>query len=249
MSDLDAVVVGSGPNGLAAAVAIARAGHRVSVYEASEQIGGGTRSYETFEAGVVHDMCSAIHPFGAASPFFGSLDLESRGLRWKWAEVDLAHPLDGGRAGVMKRSLDETVAGMGSDGAPWRRAFGPLARSFAELASEIFGPIVHVPHHPVLLARFGLQALQPATWFARRWASDDVRALYAGVAAHSFRPLDGPTTAAAAAAMIAAAHSTGWPVAEGGSQAISNALGSLLEDLGGSIETGVTRAIPTGPAT
>lgn len=236
---IDAVIVGAGPNGLAAAVEIARAGHSVTVVEAADEIGGGTRSGELLETGVVHDICSAVHPFGAASPLFRQLDLESHGLRWRWADVDLAHPLDGGSAGVMLRSLEHTVTGMGADGAAWTRAFEPIVAGFDDLAEEVLGPVLHLPKHPITLARFGLQALQPATWFARRWTSDEVRGLYAGIAAHTFQPLDRPTTAAAGAMFVGASHTTGWPVAEGGSHAITNALASLLRELGGIIETGV----------
>lgn len=235
---IDAVVVGAGPNGLAAAVEIARSGFQVAVIEAAEEIGGGTRSGELFETGVLHDICSAVHPFGAASPFFQALDLESHGLHWKWPDVDLAHPLDGGTAGVMLRSLDDTVSGMGVDGKAWAKAFGLLAASFDELADVVLGPILQVPRHPVTLARFGLQASQSATLFARRWETDEVRGLYAGIAAHTIQPLNRPTTAAAGAMFVGAAHTTGWPVAEGGSQSITNALASMLRELGGTIQTG-----------
>jgi phytoene dehydrogenase-like protein len=235
----DAVVVGAGPNGLAAAVAIARAGFEVTVLEAADTIGGGTRTEELLVPGVRHDICSAVHPFGAASPFLQTLDLERHGLRWRHAEVALAHPVDGGGAGVLHRSLDATVAGFDEDGPAWRRAFAPMAAAFAEVASEVFGPILHVPRHPVALARFGLRALQPATTFARHFRRDDVRGLFAGIAAHSFQPLGRPTTTAAGVMFVGAAHTTGWPVAEGGSRAITDALAALLVAHGGTIHTGV----------
>jgi phytoene dehydrogenase-like protein len=235
----DAIVVGAGPNGLAAAVAIAQEGYEVTVLEAADHVGGGTRTEELLVPGVLHDICSAVHPFGIASPYFASLDLERHGLRWRWPEIDMAHPLDGGRAGVMVRSLDDTVAGLGADGDAWRAAFGPMAAHMGDLTSEVFRPIMHVPSHPITLGRFGLRALQPATLFARRWHGDEARALFAGVAAHSFQPLDRPTTTAVGVMMIAAGHAAGWPVAEGGSQAITAALASLLNDLGGKVETGV----------
>jgi phytoene dehydrogenase-like protein len=235
----DAVVVGAGPNGLAAAVAVARAGFSGTVLEAADEIGGGTRSAELLVPGVLHDVCSAVHPFGGASPFLRSLDLERHGLRWRWAEIDLAHPVDGGGAGVLHRSLDQTVAGLGEDGAAWRRAFEPMVRAYNDVAAEVFRPILHVPKHPVAMGRFGLRALQPATTFARRWRADATRGLFAGIAAHSFQPLSRPTTTAAGVMFVGASHTTGWPVAEGGSRAITDALASLLRELGGTIETGV----------
>ncbi len=235
----DAVVVGSGPNGLAAAVALAQAGLSVSVLEAADTIGGGTRTEELTLPGVLHDVCSAAHPFAVASPFLQSLPLEAHGLRWCAPEVDLAHPLDGGRAAVMVRSIDDTAAGLGVDGRAWRRTFGPLVEGFDQLAPELLRPILHVPRHPLLLARFGLLALQSATLFSRRFATEEAKALFAGSAAHVFRPLQQPTTASVGLMLAAACHKVGWPVAEGGSVAIAKALASLLESLGGTITTGV----------
>jgi phytoene dehydrogenase-like protein len=239
MSTVDAVVVGAGPNGLAAAVTLAQAGLSVTVLEAADTIGGGTRTAELTVPGVRHDVCSAVHPFGVASPYLQSLPLHDHGLQWRWAEVDLAHPLDGGRAGVMRRSLDDTVAGLGADGAAWRRSFGRLAEHFPALATDILQPILHVPRHPVDLARFGLRAALPATLFAKRFSTDEARGLFAGCAAHVFTPLSWPATSAVATTFVAAAHHDGWPVAAGGSQAITDALASLLRSLGGTIETGV----------
>ncbi|MGH7747202.1 MAG: phytoene desaturase family protein, partial [Candidatus Dormibacteria bacterium] len=235
----DAVVVGSGPNGLAAAVAIARAGFSVTVLEAAERIGGGTRTRELTVPGVLHDVCSAVHPMGFASPFLRSLPLEDHGLEWRWAELDLAHPLEGGRAGVMQRSLARTVAGLGPDGDAWRRLFGPHAEAFDDLAEDLLRPLQHVPRHPVALTRFGLRALQPATLLARHLRTEPARALFAGVAAHAIQPLDRPTTSAVGLMLIAAGHHGGWPVAAGGSRAVTDALASLLTSLGGRIETGV----------
>jgi phytoene dehydrogenase-like protein len=234
-----AIVVGAGPNGLAAAIALAQQGVIVTVLEAAADIGGGTRTAELIAPGVLHDVCSAVHPFGVASPFLRSLDLQRNGLRWLWPDVDLAHPLDGGRAGVMVRSLVETVAGLGSDGHRWRRLFGPLAVGLDNLTDDVFRPILHFPDHPLLLARFGSRALQPATAVARRWDREETKALFGGVAAHSFYPLGRPTTAAAGLMLIAAGHHAGWPVAEGGSQAIANAMAARLVELGGAIESGV----------
>lgn len=236
-SVLDAVVVGAGPNGLAAAVTLAQAGRSVTVLEAAETIGGGTRSAELTVPGVLHDVCSAVHPFAVGSPYLTSLPLADHGLTWHWPEVDLAHPIDGGRAGVMLRSLDDTVAGLGSDGNAWRRSFGPLAASFPAIATDFFQPLIHVPEHPVSLTRFMARALLPTTAFARRFATDEARGLFAGASAHVFTPLSWPTTAGIGAMFVAACHNVGWPVPAGGSQSIAAALASLLGSLGGTIQT------------
>lgn len=233
-----AVVVGSGPNGLSAAVVLARAGVDVTVLEAEDEIGGGTRSAELNVPGVLHDICSATHPTGVASPFFRSLGLERHGLEWRWPEVDAAHPLDGGRAGVLFHDLDRTVEGLGEDGAAWRRLFEPLAERADELIGEIFGPIIHVPRHPVLLAAFGLRALQPASWIARRWTTDEARGLFGGMAAHAIHPLQRPTTGGLGLMFGMTSHAYGWPVAKGGSRAIAAALAADVVEHGGRIETG-----------
>jgi phytoene dehydrogenase-like protein len=238
-SGVDAVVVGSGPNGLAAAVTLAQAGLAVTVLEAAEEIGGGTRTAELTVPGVLHDVCSAIHPFSAASPFLASLPLGEHGLEWRWPDVDLAHPIDGGRAGALVRSLPHTAEKMGADARAWTRTFGPVVSRFDRLAGDILGPLLHVPGHPVAMARFGLRAALPASALVRRFRTDEVRGLFGGCAAHVFRPLNRPTTAAPGVMLVAAAHAVGWPVAAGGSQHITRAMASLLEKLGGTIETGV----------
>lgn len=235
----DAVVVGSGPNGLAAAVELARSGLSVTVLEAADTIGGGTRTEELTVPGLRHDVCSAVHPFGVISPFLAGLDLAAYGLNWCAPEVDLAHPLDGGRAGVLVQSLDETARGLGADAKAWRRTFAHLVDGFDDLAIELLQPILHVPHHPIRMARFGLDGLRPATWLTHRFVTDEAKGLFAGAAAHAIHPLNRPTTSAIGLMLIASGHRVGWSVAEGGSAAVTNALASLLESLGGTITTGV----------
>lgn len=235
----EATVVGSGPNGLACAVALAQAGVKVTVLETATTIGGGTRSAELTLPGLIHDVCSAGHPTAASSPFLRSLGLEAHGLEWRWPEVDLAHPLDGGRAATMVRSLDDTVAGLGADGPAWRRLFESPANHWDALNEDVMRPLLHLPRHPLLLARFGLPAALPASVVARGWKGEEARALFGGVAAHSFSPLTRPFSASVGIALIAAGHSIGWPVAAGGSQSIADALASVLRAHGGRIETGV----------
>ncbi|MFF7353901.1 phytoene desaturase family protein [Streptomyces filipinensis] len=235
----DAIVVGAGPNGLAAAVALARRGLKVTVLEAADEIGGGTRSSELTLPGLLHDHCSAVHPLGVGSPFLRTLGLERYGVDWAWAEVDLAHPLDGGRAGVLLRSMERTVRGLGVDGPAWERLFAPLADDFDALTEDVLRPVPHLPAHPVALARFGLRALQPATAVARRWRTEEARALFAGAAAHLMHSLTGPAGSAVGLMLVGAAHRFGWPVARGGSRTITDALAALFARLGGTIETGV----------
>lgn len=230
-----AVIVGSGPNGLAAGVALAQQGVEVTVLEAASQIGGGTRTAELTVPGVLHDVCSAIHPFGVASPFLQTLPLAEHGLRWCWPEIDVAHPLEDGTAGVLRGDVVETAAGLGVDGRRWRQVFGPLEASFPQLAEDILGPLLRVPGHPVKLAQFGLRAGLPATVLARSFTTPQARALFLGCAAHVYRPLTSLASSAVGAMMIAAGHVHGWPAAQGGSQAITTALASLLEELGGEI--------------
>jgi phytoene dehydrogenase-like protein len=234
-----ATVVGSGPNGLTCAVALAQAGLEVTVLEAAETIGGGTRSAELTVPGVIHDICSAGHPMAAASPFLRSLELEKHGLDWRGPEVDLAHPFDDGSAVAMYRSLDETAAGLGEDGRAWRQLFESSAVHFDEVNEDALRPILHVPKHPIRLARFGIPAALPVTLLARRWKSPATRALFGGIAAHAFSPLTRPMSAAVGMALTSACHSVGWPVAAGGSQSIADALASVLREQGGRIETGV----------
>jgi phytoene dehydrogenase-like protein len=234
----ETIVVGSGPNGLTAAVLLAQAGLKVTVLEAANEIGGGTRTSELTLPGVLHDHCSAVHPLGVGSPVLRALKLEQHGLTWCQPEVDLAHPLDDGGGATMWRSLADTETALGVDGRAWRRLFEPLSDGFDALADEILRPLIHLPKRPLRLARFGLRALQPASWIARRWQTDGARALFAGVAAHAFQPLNTPTTAAIGLMLLSAGHRHGWPVAQGGSRAVTDALAAALRDAGGVVETG-----------
>ena len=235
-----AVVVGSGPNGLAAAIRLAQAGVDVTVLEAHVRPGGGTRTSQVTLPGLLHDDCAGMHPTGVASPYLASLPLADHGLEWLWPEVDMAHPLDDGRAGVLSRDMARTVASLGEpDGRRWERMFGYLSSNFDDLVSDVFQPVIGVPGHPIKMARFGLQALKPATWTVRRWKDDPARALYMGVAAHVFGRLDTPLSGSVGVMLTAAGHAVGWPVAKGGTGAISDAMISLLTSLGGKVECGV----------
>jgi phytoene dehydrogenase-like protein len=234
-----AVVVGAGPNGLAAAVRLAQHGVDVEVLEASEHIGGGTRTSELTLPGLLHDHCAAFHPMGVGSPFLASLELERYGLRWRWPEIDCAHPLDSGEPGLLWRSLDRTADGLGADGSRWRAAFGAASEHFDELADDLMGPLLHIPHHPIRIARFGVAAVLPASVTARLFRTERARALFGGVAAHAFYPFQHAMTSAIGRTIIAAGHRHGWPVAEGGSRSITDALAAVLADLGGKVHTGV----------
>ena len=236
----NAVVVGSGPNGLAAAIRLAQEGVEVTVFEGYDRPGGGTRTSELTLPGVLHDDCAAFHPTGVVSPFLSTLGLDRFGLEWLWPDLDLVHPLDDGRAGVLSRDLERTFASIGDDAKSWRRTFAPMVEHFDDIVAEIFKPVLHVPRHPVVLSRFGMKALLPATWTARRWSDDPARALYMGVAAHAFGRLDTPLSGSVGLMLAAAGHRAGWPVAAGGTQSISNAMIALLESFGGKVETGVT---------
>ena len=235
----DAVVVGSGPNGLSAAVRLAEAGRSVLVLEQADVIGGGTRSAELTLPGFVHDVCAAVHALGVSAPAMSLDRLGPHGLRWVWPEIPLAHPLDGGRAGVLHRSVDDTAAGLGVDGSAWQRLFGPLVRDWSKMLPQLLGPVVSVPRHPVAMAKFGVHAVQPATWVAKRFDTDEAAALFGGCAAHAILPLTRPLTAAFGMMLGGSAHADGWPVAAGGSQAVADALAARLNELGGEVRTGV----------
>ena len=236
---LDASVVGAGPNGLAAAIELARAGRAVRVYEAADVVGGGTRSAELTLPGFVHDVCSAVHPLAVASPFFRSLDLERHGLAWVHPEAPFAHALAPGHSVVLERDLAHMRETLGPDGLAWARLFGPLAREWERLVPALLSPIVRVPRHPLLMARFGLPAVLPSTalaWIAFREPA--ARALFAGMVGHSMLRLGRPLTASFGLVLGTLAHAVGWPVARGGSGAIAAALEAEARRLGVEIRTG-----------
>ena len=235
----DAVVVGSGPNGLAAAVTLARAGRRVLVVEGQEEPGGGARSAALTLPGFIHDLFSAVHPLARESEFFQSLPLEEYGLEWIHSPAAVAHPLDHGGAALLRRSVDETAAGLGRDGDAYRRHIGGLLADWTYYKSELLRPI-RFPRHPFRLARMGLPALLPARMLARLiFRGEEARALFGGVAAHSSRPLDAPGTSAFGLVLILAGHNVGWPLPRGGAGAISQALIAYLHALGGEVKTGM----------
>jgi phytoene dehydrogenase-like protein len=235
----DAVVVGSGPNGLAAAVTLAEAGLSVLVRERSDAVGGSARTSPLTLPGFLHDRCSAIHPLAAGSPLFRRLDLGAHGLRWVEPPAAAAHPFDDGTAALLLRSTADTGELLGADGRRWRALFEPLARHFDALMDEVLGAPLHVPRRPLLLARFGASALLPARALAeRRFAGPRARALFAGLAAHAALPLERPPGAAFGLVLGAAAHAVGWPFPLGGAQRIADALAALLRRGGGEIETG-----------
>ena len=234
----EAIVVGAGPNGLSCAASLASRGVRVTVIEAAETIGGGLRSTESTVPGLIHDDCSAFHPMSSDSPALAGLHLERHGLEWAWPEVELAHPLDGGGGAAMLRSIDQTAAGLGDAGESWKRLFGAPSRAFDDLWGSIMQPVLRVPRHPLALGRFGLAAAAPATVLARALGDERSRALFGGVAAHSFSPMSRPFSSAVGMALICVGHSHGWPVARGGSQAIADALAAVVLENGGRIETG-----------
>lgn len=232
----DAVVVGSGPNGLAAAVALAREGLHVVVFEAASQIGGAARSIELTEPGFVHDFGSAVFPLGIGSPFFRQLPLDRYGLEWIHPDIPVAHPLDDGRAAFLHRSLEDTAMGLGDDEASYRRFLEPLVRDWPRLEEELLQPLLHLPSHPIALARFGVRAIVPPLLLGKAtFRTDAARALWAGIAAHSARPFTSPGGSAFGMLLAALGHHVGWPFPRGGAGAITQALAGYLESMGGEI--------------
>jgi phytoene dehydrogenase-like protein len=242
MNGRSAIVVGAGPNGLVAAITLARAGWNVTVFEAAARPGGGTRTEELTLPGVLHDVCSAIHPLAVGSPAFreiaeSDLPLRDHGLEWIQSPVPLAHPLDGGRAAVLHRSVDETADGLGTDAKAYRRLFGPFVDAGFDLTDGLLSPLTVPPKHPITLARYGAVGVLPAHTVARRgFGTDEAQAMFAGLAGHSILSLKAPVTAGYGLMLGVLAHLVGWPLARGGSQQIADALVAVLEKLGGRVE-------------
>jgi phytoene dehydrogenase-like protein len=234
----DAIVVGSGPNGLAAAVTLARAGLVVHVIEGAATPGGGCRTEELTLPGFRHDVCSAVHPLAGASPFFAGSDLAARGVTLLTPEVAFAHPLDGGRAGAVRGSVAQTAAALGPDQRAYRRLLEPLVRDAGLTLPALLAPLRSVPRHPAAVARFGLAGLRPASAVARGFDGPEARALLAGAAAHTMLPLTAPLTSAFGLLFLMTGHAVGWPVVAGGSARITDALAAELTSLGGRVETG-----------
>src|ERR1700733_9776054 len=233
-----ACVIGAGPNGLAAAIVLAQAGLEVEVFEAESQPGGAARTMELTMPGFHHDFGSAVHPMAVGSPFFSTLPLHDYGLEWIHSPAPLAHPLDDGAAVLLERNFDDAQAAFGEDGAAWRGLMEPLAERWPELARDILRPLLAWPRHPLLLARFGIHALPSASFVARqRFRTERVRALFAGLSAHSVLNLNRTLSASFGVVMGVSAHAVGWPIPRGGAQSITNALSGYLAALGGRIHT------------
>ena len=232
----DAVVVGSGPNGLAAAVVLARAGVSVLVIEGAPTIGGGTRTQALTLPGFVHDVCSAVHPLAASSPLFTTMPLREHGLEWIEPPLALAHPFDDGPPARLQRGIDATASSLGSDDERYRALMGSFTHHWPALAVDALAPL-HWPAHPLLLAHFGFYGLQPISRLVQRFSDRAARAMLAGIAAHALRPMSSAGTAALALVLASAGHRVGWPIARGGSRAVTDALASYLIKLGGKIET------------
>ena len=234
--EYDAVVVGSGPNGLAAAIVLQQQGLRVMLLEAKSTIGGGLRTAELTLPGFKHDICSAVHPLALGSPFFNMLPLGQHGLQYVSPKIDAAHPFDNGTAAILKRSLLETASLLGADEQAYLNLIGPLVKDWPALATDVLGPL-SFPKNPLKFARFGLSALQPATLLTRSFKTVEAKGLFAGMAAHAIQPLSNLTTSAVAMVLLANGHIGGWPIPKGGSQSIADALAGYFTSLGGHIQT------------
>ncbi len=233
----DVIIVGSGPNGFAAAITLQRQGLSTLIIEGADTIGGGVRTKELTLPGFKHDVCSAIHPTAVASPFMRSLPLQEYGLEFVQAPYAAAHPLDNGDVALLQNSLEETVDGLGIDGNFYKRLIRPIVNQWESLALDTMGPL-HFPKNPLQLASFGLNALQPASWLSRSFKTEKGKALWAGMAAHGIQPLSNWTTSAIGMVLMAVGNKYGWPIPVGGSQSITEALVKYYKDLGGEVQTG-----------
>jgi phytoene dehydrogenase-like protein len=236
--DYDAIIVGSGPNGLAAAILLQQNGLSVLLLEGKETIGGGLHSAELTLPGYVHDICSAVHPLAAASPFFAKLPLDKFGLEYIYPEIAAAHPFDNGTAALLKGTVDETARLLGADEQVYRKLIGPIVKDWPLIVDDILAPL-HFPKHPVAMARFGLKALTSANHLSKRFKTPEAKAFFAGMAAHSIQPLTNAATSAIALVLLASGHLKGWPIPKGGSGRIAGALASYFISIGGKIETNV----------
>ncbi len=232
-----ACVIGSGPNGLAAAIVLAQAGMHVDIFEAESTAGGAVRTMELTLPGFLHDFGSAVYPLGAGSPFFSSLPLHKFGLEWIHSPAPCAHPLDDGSAVVLERNLLDAETSLGADGGKWRDLTGPFVEHWNEFAAEVLAPIPAIPKHPLLMARFARNAFSSAKTIAHRFSSERTRALFAGLAAHSFLKLTEPLSGAFGLMMAVPAHAVGWPIPRGGAQSLTNALCRYFASLGGTLHT------------
>ena len=235
-TDYDAIVVGSGPNGLAAAITIQQAGLSVLLVEAKETIGGGMRSAELTLPHFVHDVCSAIHPLAAGSPFFKTLPLEKFGLEFIEPTIPAAHPFDNGSAAALYRSIEQTAKGLGEDKDAYCKLMNPLVRNWPRIVTDVLAPL-HFPKHPFEMVRFGLKALTSARHLSNTFRSKEGRGLWGGMTAHSIQRLSNLATSATGLVLMSTAHTDGWPMAKGGSQFIAKALASHFISIGGTIET------------
>lgn len=236
-TDYDAVVIGSGPNGLAAAITLQQQGLSVLIIEGKDNIGGGLRSASLTLPGFVHDVCSAIHPMAVASPFLNSLPLQEHGLQFINPTYAAAHPFDDGSSAVLHHSINKTAAALGEDEEAYKKLITPIVRNWPLLANDLLAPF-HIPKHPLKMAAFGFNALQSGTTIAKRFKTKKAKGLWAGMAAHSIQPLSNLTTSAIGLVLMAAGHGRGWPIPKGGSQQLANALASYFVSIGGKIETG-----------
>ena len=236
--EYDAVVVGSGPNGLSAGIVLQQAGLSVLILEAKESIGGGLRTQELTLPGFLHDVCSAIHPLAVNSPFFNSLPLDQHGLEFIFPEISAAHPFDDGTAAILKGSVEETAAFLGVDSEAYKGLMNPIVENWPHLAEDILGPLTF-PKHPVDMMSFGLNAIRPASSLSGKFKTKEARGLWGGMAAHSMLPLSNWVSSAASLVLLATGHLKGWPIPKGGSGEIANALASYFKSMGGKIQTGV----------